>query len=713
MGSYTSTARHGRRSNVGGGDSFFRTHNFTRVPQLVQWMTTLRCALSCPHCLAAGDGAAPDEMSTAEASRLIEQVAELGVGEFLLTGGEPLVRPDFPEVIGILRANGVRWSLNTAVAPGRPLRKAIENWPPAFVAVSLDGPPEVHDGFRGRPGAFGEAVESISYFTGLAEHGVAAGTTVTTLNFPHLAATFGAVLASGATCWGLHLLVPEGRAAARMDLFLSRRQLGQLLRFAAAKRNHFPVTMADEIGYCGPWEPVVRDMPFFCGAGRAQCVVLPDGEVAPCTTLDRSASAGSVRARPLKEIWENGFAELRAWSPSGRCGACRYAAACESGCWLQRRHGTQCFEDVWRMPRMARSAAVAVCLGIAALGAAPTIDTPVYQADRMPAARVGEAEAGQRVVLQHSIIMWYASQAGGRGAPSLEMVRKSLNETLPDDPGAAYFLDFVEGGRPEDVAAVAERVNKALETKQRSLCLIGLCWRDLTEWCLDGKQAGLRTPEEREAVRELTATLGVTAGQWRKEVFEGRLDPFLRRPAGHGAFLRSKAGPTPSQTLEFSVAKKQGWTEPGITEAFLEEHPYGEVMDIAYEQEGGASLRCLRSGAEVPADGRLGVFDMLLVPRADAEDPVGLTLKMGAEGLTVRLPAGAELTYCDVLRLADEQNRSRLDDLSKQAGRNPSTPLMLPALRRRVEQLKAAAQTGGSSGELHRAVSALIDIYLF
>ena len=57
-----------------------------------------------------------------------------------------------------------------------------------------------------------------------------------------------------------------------------------------------PVTIADEIGYCGHWEALVRNEPFYCGAGRAGCAVLPDGEVVPCTTLDISTSAGNVCA---------------------------------------------------------------------------------------------------------------------------------------------------------------------------------------------------------------------------------------------------------------------------------------------------------------------------------------------------------------------------------------------------------------------------------
>lgn len=333
MGSHSRTRRHGRTPAQ--DEALFDTRGHTRVPQLVQWMVTLRCPMACPHCLAAGE--CSRELGLDEAAMLIEQVADMGVHEFLLTGGEPLAREDLPAIVGLLRANGVRWSLNTAAMPGRELRKAMEEWPPSFVAVSLDGPPRVHDGFRGQQGAFDDAMASLAYFADLAEDGVAAGTTVTQANIHSLPETFGIVLESGAASWGLHLIVPEGRAAERPDLLLSRKQLKHLLHFAAAKREYLPVSLADEIGYCGFWEPLVRGEPFFCGAGRAQCVVLPDGEVVPCTTLDASTSAGNVTETPLQRIWDEGFSELRMHQPEGRCARCRFAPACEGGCWLQRR----------------------------------------------------------------------------------------------------------------------------------------------------------------------------------------------------------------------------------------------------------------------------------------------------------------------------------------------------------------------------------------
>jgi radical SAM protein with 4Fe4S-binding SPASM domain len=665
-------------------------------------MTTLRCPLSCEHCLAAGDDT--EDMGAAESARLIEQVAVLGVEEFLLTGGEPLTRPDLPEIIGMLRANGVRWSLNTALMPDRRTRAAIEQWPPGFVAVSMDGPEEIHDAFRRRVGAFRGAMDSMAYFARLVPGRVAAGTTVTTRNFQHLPATFGIVLRSGVAQWGLHLLVPEGRAAKRKDLFLSRRQLKDLLGFAASKRNHFPVTLADEIGYCGFWEPFVRSEPFFCGAGRAQCVVLPDGEVVPCTTLDRSASAGNAIRQPLREIWETGFAALRSWRPEGKCRSCGYAVVCEGGCWLQRRHGTGCFRHVWNIPRTVTAAGLAVCLGLAASGQAlgaeakEPAEQPVLMTD---------AEAAKMQVLQSSIVRWYASQFRyRREVPDTAQVLTDLGRALPDDPGARYFLRFAEGKLPAGMEDHAKEIAEALQTKQRSLCLIGLAWRDVTEWCIEGEAPERRTDAERKALRDVTVKLGETAEAWRIEIFSEKLDPFLRRPLDYRRFFQSKAGPTALERVSGDLVRERWGGGKNVTEEFLAEHPYAETMNLKFTVSEDAKLLCLRGGKTADADGTLRVFDLLLVPEQEAGNQVVLTLLAGGHRLNVTPPPETELTYGDVLRLAHEQNPKF------SAPRFPPLPLALPELIQGKREFEAKKENAGKPlpDDILRP---LVDLYLF
>ena len=103
MGSHSLTARHQRPNgphpegeHEKGG---VRCLEWTRVPQLVQWMATLRCPLSCPHCLAVSRNSGFSDMPLVTVFGLIDQISFMGVEEFLVTGGEPLAREDLPEVI--------------------------------------------------------------------------------------------------------------------------------------------------------------------------------------------------------------------------------------------------------------------------------------------------------------------------------------------------------------------------------------------------------------------------------------------------------------------------------------------------------------------------------------------------------------------------------------------------------------------------------------
>ena len=98
MGTYSRTGSH----RVKGANAFFAEHGYLEVPSLVQWMATLKCGLSCAHCLAVSHEAGFADMPLEKVKGLIDEVAALGVAEFLVTGGEPLARDDLAEVIAYL-----------------------------------------------------------------------------------------------------------------------------------------------------------------------------------------------------------------------------------------------------------------------------------------------------------------------------------------------------------------------------------------------------------------------------------------------------------------------------------------------------------------------------------------------------------------------------------------------------------------------------------
>jgi radical SAM protein with 4Fe4S-binding SPASM domain len=713
-----SSSGHGGRA-LAESDAFLAEYGYLRRPDFVQWMATLRCELSCPHCLAAETGTA--DMPLRDVQSLLDQVAELGVRGFLVTGGEPAARPDLPEVIAALGERAQSWQINTAAMPAPPLRAAMERHPPDFAAVSLDGPEEVHDRFRGRSGAHRAALEAIRFYRGIVDGDVVAGTTVTARNYPHLSSTFEEVLRSGATAWGLHLLVPEGRAAADRSLFLSRRQLRGLIDFCAARRADFPVGMADEIGWLGADEERVRDMPFFCGAGRTQCVVLPDGEVVPCTTLDRSTSAGNVLRSPLAEIWERGFAQIRNWRPEGRCADCEYARACRGGCWLQRRNGTQCFKGVWRAPRLAAAAAgAAVCLGLATSASAGEPRIPPKMSD-IPVKKA-EAESGQdaisdiplggvfplkavlvktkhRVWLDQQILEWHAWRAAGRAHIKLEEIRKAYGAKTPEDPGTRYLLKVMEDKRAGDIAGRCRDVLAATQTKTPSLSLIVLLWRDLVELSLDGKPSEKRTPQERRALREALSILSARTDEWRplllKKKFEWGTNQIGVGGGGMaGVFGYKGGGGRRRYVYSFSYCRRllegRRWPKlegsSKLPDDYTTKHPFGEHLSLSVKCAAGKAeaLRLVRPGEKPQRAAKLEmrIFDLLKTPKGSQ---VKVVVFDGSDSLAVVLPGGCEISYGDLLRLCREQNRAAFTasawKLSKRGYRAQPRPLLLPELR--------------------------------
>ncbi|MEN6578957.1 MAG: radical SAM protein [Phycisphaerales bacterium] len=772
MGTHSRVGCHRVRQS----DEFYAQHGYMEVPTLVQWMATLRCGLRCEHCLAVSRESGFSDMPLEKVHGLIDEIAQMGVGEFLVTGGEPLAREDLGEVIEHLGRRGVSWTLNTAAMPTKALREAIERNRPGFVAVSLDGPKAVHDAFRGRAGAWDDAMEAIRFFKSLGTVRVCAGTTVTSRNYDCLDETFHLVTTSGADQWGIHLLVPEGRAADRPDLFLSETQLKRLIKFVARRRRQFHVQMADEIGYLGYLEPLVRDVPMTCGAGRSQCVVLPDGEVVPCTTLDRACSVGNVHDRPLQSIWTEGFADLRAWRPSGKCGGCEYAVACKGGCWLQRKAGTQCFKEVWHVPEALKTAAgIAICLGGLVVGkdavAATSTCGPIRSMDLQSASVAA-------TTLESSINDWYFKQAAG------------LDFTLPTtnvdwtDPGWAFFKDMVEGTMSEDIVERCTRICSALETPEWSLSLIALLWRGVNGPLFEADPATEYSEAQRQAIHDTLEQIELKAQEWRLEIFEQNLDPYLAsdRVTEVPYCAMCKGNPSKGQVMQYYLSKdlnEERWgpaADPETREAahaYMQTHPYAEQMDLEF------TAKMLCKGGSTAGEGffdpntplnvsgvnTMGPFDVLrvdgcirlsFVMKGDVKFCPPETLYRnegslldddpGQEDVTttvsVTLNDATRYTYTELLNAVYEQNRLTLlaiayDWLSANTVGmwDQNVPvvtavyengaLLWPAIREIIES-GAIIPTGGQSGNAtreftteeiaeihHRAVLKDIDFWMF
>src|SRR5918995_4269991 len=133
-------------------------------PRLVFWETTKACNLSCQHCRAVPQTTrSSQDFTTAEGFALMDQLAELSKLVLILSGGEPLYRPDIFELGRYGRSLGLRMALatNGTLIDGG-VAKTIADAGFQRVAISLDGAnPVTHDRFRGVPGAHRQAVQAL------------------------------------------------------------------------------------------------------------------------------------------------------------------------------------------------------------------------------------------------------------------------------------------------------------------------------------------------------------------------------------------------------------------------------------------------------------------------------------------------------------------------------------------------------------------------
>ena len=139
-------------------DGWMTKLDFNQTPFTVIWEVTRACALRCIHCRAVAQPKRhPQELTTDEGRQLLEQIKDFGSPVFVITGGDPMMRPDLYELIAHSRQLGLRTALTpsaTKLVTKERLQK-VKDAGVARVAISLDGPnAEVHDSFRGSSRSF-------------------------------------------------------------------------------------------------------------------------------------------------------------------------------------------------------------------------------------------------------------------------------------------------------------------------------------------------------------------------------------------------------------------------------------------------------------------------------------------------------------------------------------------------------------------------------
>ena len=317
-------------------------------PLYAVWEITLRCDLACRHCGSRAGRSRPDELSTAEALDLVQQMAELGVEEVTVIGGEAYLRDDFAEIVKAIRTAGMRVSMTTG---GRGLTpEVVRRGKEAglmSVSVSVDGLEATHDALRGVQGSFASAMAALE---NLRAEGMrySANTQIGRASLKEIPAVFERLVEAGIRAWQVQLTVAMGRAADEPDLLLEPYQMLEVMPMLArikrrADEAQVQLWPGNNIGYFGPYETKLRGMLprghlASCGAGRSTLGVEANGDIKGCPSLPTADYVGgNIREFRLREIWERAPAlrftrDRTAADMWGFCGTCYYADTCRAGC---------------------------------------------------------------------------------------------------------------------------------------------------------------------------------------------------------------------------------------------------------------------------------------------------------------------------------------------------------------------------------------------
>ncbi len=319
-----------------------------RVPSHCVWEITNACNLDCVHCESAAGEERPAELTTEEALQVCEDLATLGCKDVNLSGGEPLLRADWPLICERLVALGMRPIIvSNLTMMDEDTIAALEAAGVRCMATSMDGPQPVHDRIRRvRGAAYSPFERTVHWMRALKARGfqLSVVTHISLWNIDHLGAVADLLEELGVDLWQVQIGFPEGRLAEIAEEYLV--YPGQIRRIydflvERKRRGSLRIDVADDIGYYGQDEAALRERagePCFwagCMAGYRVLSLCADGKVRGCPSL--AIDVGDLRETPLPEIWrdEERFWFNACWDDAkleGRCRACPYRRICRAGC---------------------------------------------------------------------------------------------------------------------------------------------------------------------------------------------------------------------------------------------------------------------------------------------------------------------------------------------------------------------------------------------
>jgi len=332
-------------------------------PYLVALNLTKRCNLKCEHCYLDATtkmGGGHDELTTEECFRLIDQIAQVNAGSLLvITGGEPLVRPDILEIArhAVEQRFMVVFGTNGMLIDDK-MAKAMVDIGVMGVGISIDSlDSATHNAFRGLPGAWEGAMAGIE---ACKRNGLQFQVhfSAQPMNYKELPAVIDWSHDLGAKVLNVFFMVCTGRGEELTDITPS--QYEEVLTYLVESQDKYQDMLVrarcaphfKRLAYeKDPNSPITKATGYMgggCLAGTNYARVTPNGDLTPCPYMP--LSAGNIRDTSFVDLWENSevFNSFRYPHLKGKCGDCEYSEIC-GGCRARPYvdHGDAMDEDEW------------------------------------------------------------------------------------------------------------------------------------------------------------------------------------------------------------------------------------------------------------------------------------------------------------------------------------------------------------------------------
>ena len=322
--------------------------DYSQTPLNIYWEMTQACALACRHCRAeAVPSAHPNELTFDESVAFLRQIPEFGtpMPQLILTGGDPLARPDLYELIDEARRLGIGTSITPAATPAltREVFAKLKAHGVEGLGLSLDGSTaERHDSIRGVPGTFERTMQAMKWAQEL-EFPLQVNTLAAAETADDIPAVYELLKPFTPARWSLFFLISVGRGKVLQPLTAEEGESLMTWIYETSRIAPFTVATTEAPSYRrvaldqmrgeGLTGEQIKRNPaargFGIRDGHGIMFVSNTGDICPAGFLP--LSAGNVRQDRVTSVYRNAPLFQQLHDPAqfeGRCGVCEYRVLC-------------------------------------------------------------------------------------------------------------------------------------------------------------------------------------------------------------------------------------------------------------------------------------------------------------------------------------------------------------------------------------------------